>query len=105
MGLGTFSVPDRVIEVYPYLGDLRGRFRLGDLVELTDLPASTCHKVLQRMERYGIVTKQSTRSRIWIKKFDTVSEWLQNHLLAEVREMEKRGEVRAKPIEREERPL
>lgn len=105
MGLVKLSIPDEVVGVYPYIGDKRGRFRLGDLAELTGLPASTCHKILQRMARYGIIIKQSKRSRVWIKKFDTISEWMQNYLLMEVKDMEKRGESIVKTIGKEERPL
>ena len=106
MDLVEISIPDEVVEVYPYLGDRRGRFRLSDLVESTGMPASTCHKILRRMTNYNIITKQSTRSRVWIKKYDTVSEWMQNHLLKEMRDLEKRGESKFKKrMKREERPL
>jgi len=106
MGLVEISIPDEVVEIYPYLGDRRGRFRLTDLVELTEMPASTCHKILLRMAKYNIITKQSKRSRIWIKKFDTISKWMQNYLLLEVRDLEKRGESKFKKrMKREERPL
>jgi len=106
MGLVEVSIPDEVVEVYPYLGDRRGRFRLSDLVESTGMPASTCHKILRRMTNYNMITKQSTRSRIWIKKYDTVSKWMQNYLLLEVRDLEKKGGLKVKKMmEREERPL
>ncbi len=99
------SIPDIVLKVYPYIGDQRARFRLGDLVELTGLPASTCHKILNRMARYGIITKQSKRSRIWIKKFDKISEWIQNHIVMEVKDIENSGEFLIKKIGEEEKPL
>lgn len=104
--LVQISIPDEVVEVYPYLGDRRGRFRLSDLVESTGMPASTCHKILRRMTNYNIITKQSKRSRVWIKKFDTISEWMQGYLLMEVKDLEKRGGAKVKKMmEREERPL
>jgi len=106
MGLVEISIPDEVVGVYPYLGDRRGRFRLSDLVESTGMPASTCHKILRRMTNYNMITKQSKRSRVWIKKYDTVSEWVQSHLLVEIKGLEKRGGSKFKKMmEREERPL
>jgi hypothetical protein len=105
LGGVDISIPEKVVEVYAYLGDQRGRFRLGDLVELTGLPASTCHKALQRMAKYNLIAKQSSRSRVWIKKFDTLSDWIQKHLLLEVKDMEKRGESKIKLVGEEEKPL
>lgn len=105
MGLVALSMPDEVVKVFPYIGDRRGRFRLGDIVELTGLPASTCHKILQRMAEYGVITKQSKRSRIWIKKFDKISEWMQNYLIIEIKDLENRGEAIVKLIEKEEKPF
>ncbi len=57
------------------------------------------------MAKYKIITKQSKRSRIWIKKFDTISKWMQNHLLLEVRDLEKRGASKVRKMAREEKPL
>jgi len=105
LGLVKLSIPDEVVKIYSIIGDQRGRFRLGDLVELTGLPASTCHKILQRMVRYSIVTKQSKRSRVWIKKFDTISEWMQNYFLMELKDLEKQGESILKTIVKEEKPF
>lgn len=101
----SISIPEKVVETYAYLGDQRGRFRLGDFMELTELPASTCHKALQRMAKYNLIAKQSSRSRVWIKKFDTISDWIQKHLLLEVKDMEKKGETKIKQIVKEEKPL
>ncbi len=101
----SILIPDEVLMVYPYLGDKKGRFRLSDLVELSGLPASTCHKILRRMEGYEIVARQSRASKIWIKRYDTISEWIRRQLLADVQKKEKEGEALIKETEREEKPL
>jgi len=98
-------IPDEVLVAYPYLGDKKGRFRLSDLIELSGLPPSTCHKVLSRMAEYEIVTKQSKASRVWIKRYDTISEWIKKQFLTDVMEKEKEGESLIKKPQVEEKPL
>jgi len=93
-----YRIDERIIPIYKWLGD---RFRLDDIVRLSGMAPSSVYKNLKRMERYGLVIRETERGRTWIKRVRSVSQWVHEVVERGVSGAEEEGKLRVERVLRE----